>query len=284
MTTDSTLSGLVLGMDEEAYHAHPAFSSTQARTILASPAKYQYGLTHAEPSTRAFDLGTAVHSKVLGTGSETVVIPEELLASNGAASTTAAKEFIENARAAGQTPVKQAVFDEITAMTESLLAHPMARVLLEQEGESEASVFATDPDTGIATRARFDYLPTAGDTRVGVDLKTARDASPFGFASAAANHGYHIQRGHYLDAHRHAGLEPLEGFVFVVAEIEPPYLVGVYRLNRDWEEIGVARARQARALLRECLDTDVWPGYGDGISSLMAPFWLLADAQEVPVV
>lgn len=271
---------IVLDMDESLYFAHTALSSTQAREILQSPAKYQHNLTHPRPDKAEFDLGHAVHALVLGTGMPTVVIPAIALGKAGAANTDAARQFIADARAKGQTPVKQGVADQVTAMAEAVLAHPMARVLLEQDADSEVSVFATDPETEIELRARFDKLPSAGTTPVAVDLKTARDASPKGFARAAAEHGYAIQRGHYMDTHEYAGGIPLDGFVFVVVEATAPYLVGVYRLNPDWEDAGLQSARQARRIYRECSETGTWRGYSDNIEALIAPFWLVADAAE----
>lgn len=271
---------IVANFPEFDYHSHSALSSTGARRLLDSPAKFAYALTQAQEPKAVFDLGHAVHAKVLGVGAETVLIPEALLASNGAASTAAAKEFIAKARANGETPVKEDVYSQVQAMSEAVLAHPMARALFEQDGIPEASVFATDPDTEVEIRARFDYLATGTGTRVAVDLKTARNASPHGFSRAAAEHGYHVQRGHYLDAYEYSEASDLDGFVFVVVESEAPHLVGVHRLNSEFEEIGVKDARRAREIYRQCVATNTWPGYGDEIHSLIAPFWLIADYQE----
>lgn len=266
---------IVYDMPEAEYHRRPELSSTEARRLLDSPAKFKWAQTHPQAPKAEFDLGHAVHEKVLGVGGGITVIPDDVLASNGAVSTKAAKEFIEAARADGLTPIKRDVADVVDAMAEAVLAHPSARVLLEQDGgHPEASVFATDPDTEIEMRARFDYL-----ARIAVDLKTARDASPNGFARAAADHGYHVQRGHYLDTLEFAGGNA-DGFVFVVVESTAPYLVGVYRLNSEFEDLGVRQARHARRIYRECILNDSWPGYGDNIQSLMAPFWLVADAAE----
>lgn len=275
--------GIHLDMPESIYFAHSALSSTQARQLLESPAKYHYGLTHPRADKPEFDLGHAVHALVLGRGAETVVYPPTLLGKGGAANTVAAREWADAARAKGQTPVKQEVADAVTAMAEAVLAHPMARVLLEQDADSEVSVFATDPDTDVEIRARFDKLPSGGRTPVAVDLKTAHDASPRGFARAAAEHRYHVQRGHYMDCHRLAGGIELDGFVFVVVESTAPFLVGVYRLNSDWEALGLEEARRARRIYRECTTTNTWPGYSDSIEALIAPFWIVADAAEVSV-
>ena len=271
------MNGIILDLEEHLYHARPELSSTQARRLLESPAKYRWEQTHPQAPKVAWDLGTAAHTKVLGTGARAIVYPPEHLTPSGNVSTKAATvEWAEAQRDAGLTPITPEQMGAVDAMAEAVLAHPMARVLFEQEGGNpEASVFGTDPDTDVPVRARFDFL-----ARIAVDLKTARDASPNGFARAAADHGYHIQRAHYLDTLEFAGAEPAAGFVFVVVESTAPYLVGVYRLNSEFEDIGAARARRARDIYRRCLDTDTWPGYGDGIQSLMAPFWLVADASE----
>jgi hypothetical protein len=101
--------GIVYGLPEHDYHLHTALSSTEARMILNdTPAKYRWKKDHPpliEPSKK-FDIGSAVHSLVLGTGYEAVVIPADLLATNGAISTTAAKAFVADARDKGLIPLK----------------------------------------------------------------------------------------------------------------------------------------------------------------------------------
>jgi hypothetical protein len=273
-----------LDMPESLYFAHSALSSTQARQILDSPAKYKYALTHPEATKPEFDMGHVVHALVLGVGASAVVYPETTLGKGGAANTDAARQFAAKARAKGHIPVKQDVANQTRAMAEAVLAHPTAKILLEQDSDPEVSVFATDPDTDVELRARFDRLPSGGITPVAVDLKHARDASPRGFARAVAEHGYHVQRGHYVDTHTYAGGIDLAGFAFIVVENVAPYLVGVYRLNTDWEDLGVQRAREARRIYKECSATDVWPGYGDDMQSLLAPFWLISDAAEAALV
>jgi hypothetical protein len=267
--------GIVHGMDELEYHAHPALSSTQARQILDSPARYNYARSHPQGHKAAFDLGTAVHSRVLGTGAQMVAIPLELLATNGAASTKAAKEFIEQARADGLIPVKEEVAAEVHEMTEAVLAQPNARLLFEQEGEAEASVFSTDPDTGVELRARFDFLG-----KVAVDLKTTgKEASAGGFAKSVANFGYEVQQGHYLDTLQFATGETRK-FVFVVVETAAPYLVGVHMLDRDFTEMGAVKARRARQIYAECTASGVWPGYPIDIGLIPPPMYAVYDFQD----
>ena len=127
-------------------------------------------------------------------------------------------------------------------MTEAVLAHPEARSLLEQDGnDREVSMFAKDPETGVEMRARFDLYAD-----IAADLKTARDASPKGFARAAAQHGYDVQEGWYRDVRKLLTGE-LGRFRFIVVESTAPYLVGVYELDYTFADMGQVKAAAARS-------------------------------------
>ena len=169
--------GLVLDLDEDEYHGGPEFSSSAAKEILKTPANYKHVYIDGHREEKeAWDVGTAIHTKVLGTGQETVAYPEKVLSASGAANTNASREWRAKQEAAGFIVVKQAVLDQINGAAEAVLAHPGARLVLEQDFHPEASMFATDPDTGIRSRCRFDILTAS--LRYGGDLKSTDDASP----------------------------------------------------------------------------------------------------------
>lgn len=281
----AVLEGIVLDLEEAAYHRHPALSSTGARKLLTAPREFQYAQTHPAPYKDAFNLGHAVHSKVLGVGAPTVAIPSKVLATNGAASTTAAKEFMEKARAEGKTPVKQALADEISEMCEAVLSHPDARPLFEQEGNAESSVFSIDPETGVQVRARFDFLPSfIQDDPWAVDLKTsAKRADAETFAKTIADLGYDVQQEHYLHAYALAGGDPTLRMKFVVVETNAPYLVAVHELSFEFAEIGAARAKRARQLFAQwsASKQEVWDGYPTDALPLQPPLWHIYQNQEL---
>jgi PDDEXK-like domain of unknown function (DUF3799) len=279
------LKGIVRDLPEAEYHARPELSSTEARLLLQSPAKYRWKKDHPpliEPSKK-FDLGTAVHTRVLGVGEPVAVIPEEMLASNGAASTKAAKEFIADARTKGLVPLKQSDYEPTVQAAESVLAHPTARALFNQPGAAEVSVFATID--GVDVRARFDFLPDQGERRrVAVDLKTTIDASVNAFEKTVASYGYDVQRAWYLDALDEAegpmphGLEP--ELLFVAVEKEPPYLVAVHQLPTQWAEMGRVKAAKAREIFAECTANNQWPGYPEEVQLLTPPVWAVYEFEE----
>jgi len=256
--------GIIAGLSESEYFANPALSSTEARWLLSSPATYRWNKDHREPSTAAFDFGSAVHTRVLGTGWPVVAID----ASDWR--TKAAQQQRDEARDNGLIPMLAKDLAQVDAMAESVLAHPTARKLFEADGIAEASVFSTDPLTGVATKARFDKL----NADCAVDLKTtAGKADADGFTKSVAAYSYQVQEAHYVDTYYNA-TETLIPFKFVVVEKSEPYLVGIYELDEHFKEIGAADALKARELYAECSATGTWPGYDEDVQLISPPSWL----------
>src|SRR5690606_15648745 len=122
-TATTERSGLVLGKPDRAYHSGPELSSSGARTILQSPARFDDERTHPVHKD-VYDSGTGAHAVVLGSPLEVAVVP-------GPWTTKDAKSAGSAAREAGQVPLKPEAWEAIQAMAEKVLAHPAARALLE---------------------------------------------------------------------------------------------------------------------------------------------------------
>lgn len=265
---------IVNDLAEALYHAHSALSSTQARWFAdvkqgkKSLAHVKHLLDNPRPGTTTFDVGTAAHTLILGTGRNTIEYPTEHLTPSGAISTKAATvAWAEEQRANGLVPVSPNDAKAIRAMAESVLAHDEARAILEANEGREVSIFADTPE-GVEIRARFDI-----HGQIGADLKTTQDASPEGFAKAVATYRYDIQAAHYMDAHWHSESTQLDAFKFIAVEKTAPYVVAVHQLPEYWLSIGRDYARQARETLAHCRQTNHWPGY-EGTNTLDAPGWL----------
>ena len=277
--------GIVYGLGEAEYHgfgAHKQYryaemSSTHAKALLKSPAKYHYARVNGisqEPKA-SFDVGTAAHTAILGVGAKTVVYPKEHWTPSGNVSTGAKTvAWAKEQRDAGFVPVSEEQERDVTGMKEAVLAHPIARHLLERAGHSEVSIF--DEYLGVKRRGRFDYLPDGGD--VAVDLKTAADASPNEFKYAAAKYGYHIQRGHYLHIMHQLGRDL--DMRFIVVEKNAPYLVAVHCLDDQFAEMGEAEALEAVDTYRRCMDSGVWPGYEEKLHILPPPMGAVYDYSD----
>src|SRR5690606_23351416 len=270
-----TKPGLYRAMDDRTYHADPvpggSLSSTGARQLLDSPARYQWEQQNRQ-GRRAFDVGHVVHTKILGTGAPIVTYPDEHLTPSGNPSTKAAtKAWEDEQRANGLAIISRADLALVEAMAEAVLAHPGARELLEKPGHSEVSAFAPDPDTGVWCRARFDRLTDDG---LAIDLKTtAGSASPAGFGRDAARFGYPIQEAHYLHTHAWAIGTELPAMRWIVVEKRAPHLVAVHEMPEDARLLGSERAATARHIYAECKATNTWPGYPTETLTAAVPNW-----------
>lgn len=265
----------VYELDEAEYHGDPvpesSLSVSGAKRILDCPARFRWERDHP-PVKSAFDFGHAAHAKVLGVGLNVAVIPDDILASNGAASTTKAKEFIAEARARGDVPLKSDEMAVIDAMADKLASHPRASALL-SNGTAEQSLFWRDDETKVMLRGRTDWVTRLPSGRpCVVDYKTtARTADPTRFGWEARDRDYHMQDCWYRE-----GLDLLtgedHGFVFVVQEKEAPFLVSVCELDDDAREVGAQRNRVARATYLDCMTRDEWPGYAPIIHPVSLPY------------
>lgn len=284
-----TSPGLVHNMPDHTYHADPveggSLSSTGARRILDSPARYRHEIEHSE-GRRAFDVGHVVHTKILGVGAPIVTYPDEHLTPSGNPSQKkATQDWEKEQRANGLAIISRADLALVDAMAEAVLAHQGARELLEKPGHSEVSAFAPDPDTGIWCRARFDRLTDDG---LGIDVKTtAGSASPAGFGRDAAKHGYPIQDAHYTATYEWATGTELPPLLFIVVEKSAPHLVAVHEFDEATHIAGDELAAKARHRYAECRATNTWPAYGTDTLTPQLPNWWfyqLEDDEDMEVI
>lgn len=275
MTATITEPGLH-DIDEATYHAQPSLSSSGARKLLppSCPAKFAHERAHGRPEKRAFDFGHAAHRRVLGVGSETVVIDTDDY------KTKAAQEKRDQAYADGKVPILAKEEAVIEAMAAALANHPYAGALFNpgRGGKPEQSLFWHDADTGVDCRARLDWLPDL-DRRgrlIVPDYKTAVEGDPESIGRSLDKYGYARQAAWYLDGIAALSLARHAAFVFVVQEKTEPYLVTVAEIDAQSLEAGRFYNRQARQIFAECTSTGRWPGYSDDAPAFVSlPGWAL---------
>ena len=271
-------------MPEAIYHADPveggSLSCSMAKLIIrpAGPAKLRQYLDGPREYKKVFDYGQAAHALVLGCGAELVAIPDEILASNGAISTKAAKDFVAEARDNGQLPLKSTDIEHIKAMALQLVYSSDAMAIIEADhAEHEVSAFRVDEVSGVWLRCRFDTIAPA----IVGDYKTTVDANPATFARKAYDLGYHMQHAWYLDMSVALGLtDPDAPFKFVAQEKEAPYCVSVVQLDDDYLAIGRRDNRRAIDLYAECVAADTWPGYPSGTHVVAPPPWAIDEVNS----
>jgi hypothetical protein len=267
----------VYQIDAEAYHADPApepsLSSTIAKVLLSQSALHAWTESQRlnpdwEPrDSKTFDIGRAAHRATLGAGSDFCEIPDSVLATNGAASTKAAKEFIDQAREAGLTPLKAGEVQQIEAMRQKIgLSLRALDIELDPAHSEVAAIAQVD---GIWCRAMIDNAPS--DVRLPLyDFKTTTDASPDAAMRAVMNYGYDIHAAHYLDTWKAATGED-RVFRFIFQEKTAPYEVSVIEVGPDSMMMARKKIARARAIWANCLAADDWPGYPLGVHRIELP-------------
>ncbi|WP_346536981.1 PD-(D/E)XK nuclease-like domain-containing protein [Micromonospora sp. DPT] len=261
--------GIHDGMPDDVYHRDPvpggSLSSSGARRLLNTcPAKFDYERRNPLAPTKTFDVGHAAHQMVLGAGPELVVVPGARWDTNDA------KAEVKRVRERGAIPLKQADMDQVKAIADSILAHPLAAAML-SVGQPERSLFWIDERTGIWRRARLDWYR---DGHI-VDLKTCESADEEHIRRDAARYGYHAQDDWYREGVRALGLCADPSFTFIFVEKAPPHLIHVVQLGPD--ELAAGRHLNNRAIDRfaECQRTGEWPGYASDITTISLPPYAL---------
>ena len=177
----------------------------------------------------------------------------------------------------GKELVDADTFAKVVAMRAALLAHPSAGEFLRSRGANEVSLVWEEPEVGVVCKARVDRVAYLNEWPIVGDVKTARDAGRRPFERAVNQYAYHLQAQHYL-----AGLQalspipegqPFRRFCFFVVETEAPYCVAVYELDESALVLAEQDRQRHLKTWRQCVETGVWPAYGDGVELISLPAW-----------
>lgn len=289
---EGPLSGAYSGMPELLYHRHEALSSSGAKKLTkpSTPAHFRQWRDAPQKPKKEFDIGSAAHTVVLGTGRPLHVVEA------GSWVTKAAKEERELGRELGRIPVLEKEYEEVQAMADEIRRHPLASLLFQRQqweagqlieatGTAEVSLFWRDEVLGVDKRCRLDWLPsrlTVEGVLMVPDYKTCASAAPDAIARSVRDYRYHQQAEWNTDGVLACGLSggaPVV-FVFVFQEKTAPYLINVKAVERQSLQVAGWRNGQAMRLFRECSESGSWPGYPEKIEEIQLPYWDLARELE----
>lgn len=182
-------------------------------------------------------------------------------------STKAGKEWRDSHEGRPIITAEQA--SAINGMRDSVWRHPKASAIL-KASECERSAFVDD--NGLLLKARFDALPRSGN--VIADLKTCEDADLDSVEKAMFNYGLFRQAAFYLRVAELLGLKR-DYFVFVFVEKSPPYCVACYTPADVILEAGAMMVSRDLQQLRNCYETNRWPGYSEAVEPCSLPKWAM---------
>lgn len=257
----------------------PALTNSGIQTLNGScPAKFAYrhpaiGQPEEErAASAAMRLGSLVHRLALDKGDDYAVSPFDAYRSNEA------KEWKEETEAAGIIPVKQAEFEQATAMA--------ARIREGIQRETRGEPYQTEVVMAwqmsidgfrIWCRAMLDvWCPSLN---LAVDVKKTRSASSSAIDRAMASYGYANQRAFYgdgLEALVESDMRPRFGFLFV--EDDAPNLTRYAECSEAFRHEARHGIDRAARLFARCLQAGEWPGYEPHIAQ--PPAWWLGQMAD----
>lgn len=198
MITEIKGPGIYFGLDEAAYHLHPALGSTDIRRIMASPCDWWWHshLNPARPSvepTPAMQFGRAVHKCVLE-GRQAFEAAYGSCEHPG--NVKAGKDERAALEAVGKLPLKADDYKRILIASAMIAANPhLAEAFT--GGVPEVSIF-WERD-GIQLKCRIDEFKL----RASVDLKSIRNSRSIDFRDACkrrfSDDRHDVQAEHYCE-------------------------------------------------------------------------------------
>lgn len=220
------------------YRKVDAISKSDLDYISKSPALMEWSRNAHSDGSEAIDRGTDLHCALLEPDVFAVTycrMPDYDLRS--AAGRSSAESFRELMAHSGRNLLEAKQHDLVTAMRDSVLAHPTARAFLESQCRNEHSIFWDKG--GIKLKARPDCLPDSelfGPMLV--DVKKIGDIDHL--QRSIQQFRYNVQSAFYSDAyHQLTGEYPR--FVFVAVGERRSigrHPVRVFELPGEWVDMG----------------------------------------------
>ncbi|HEY3495335.1 MAG TPA: PD-(D/E)XK nuclease-like domain-containing protein [Polyangiaceae bacterium] len=267
------------------YGAVKAVNFSTLKHMAHSPKRYRYRLRHGGPETDGMRFGNSAHTAVLEpnrfmTHYAMFVPPADEKTGKKKSDRRGTKAWDAFAKEnEGKTIVKQPEYMRALELRDAVRSDPAAMKYLEI-GQPEVAMVWVDQETGLLCKGRVDWISDDPADTI-VDLKSSGDVVPFNFGRTAARLLYHWQVSFYAD-----GYEVITGrpaaFKVVAVEQEGPHDVVVYNMPDEVLDIGRDEYRKRLLQLKDCLETNAWPGYANGAEmDFCLPAWLTQAEDEL---
>jgi hypothetical protein len=287
----------ILNVSEDEYFADPcavpSLSQSLARTLITqSPlhAWTKHPRLNPQPPTvetsKARDEGSIIHSMLMGKGAQLDVLAFKDYR------TKPAQEARDASYAAGHVPVLEHRHAELVKAVDKLRANLAEYgLVLGQESELAIEWHEEGIHGPVLCRCRLDNLhrdfsvdPQRTLARHTIfDLKKIKSADPETCSRHVDDYGYDIQRAAYVSAVSKLLGVPADrvDFVFIFAEVEPPYAINPVWFDDSLIVMGERRWARATNLWEHCLVNNHWPSYSKTITTLEARPWAIAREEKI---
>lgn len=129
----------------------------------------------------------------------------------------------------GRELITPSDYEKMQMMKESLYKHNIARKIMDMKGYNEKTILWKNVDLDINCKGKLDRLIPESFI---CDLKTTKDASPYGFLKDFEKYQYKVQAAVYTDGLMSIGYEELP-FIFIAIEHSPPYYCNIYEVSQE---------------------------------------------------
>jgi hypothetical protein len=250
--------------------AHTLITRSPAHARLQHP---QLGGRLRKP-TKEMNTGSLIHSLILERGARIKIIDADDYR------TKLAKEARDEAFEQGEIPVLRDAFEHVQFAAQAIRKN-IAEFGIKLDGEAELKIAWEEEDgygRPVLCRGMLDLFQRHGDRAIAFDLKTNETSAPSACTRKVMDFGYAIQHAAYTSAlsKLYPELAGKIDFVFLFAEIEPPYAVTPARLDGGFRSIGESRWLRAVEIWSRCMRTKTWPAYATEVVTLEAPVWAMA--------
>lgn len=253
--------GIYFDISNEDYHSGPGISKSGLDLINQCPSLYQWSKNAPRDSerTEAVDFGTALHAWLLEPdefASRYIVAPDFDRRTNIGKADEA--EFLEEARQQGKIAIQSDDYRKLSIMRDSVMAHPVAKLLFDIEGSNEASIYWTDSETGELCRIRPDRMVNINGRPTIVDLKKIEGIDRM--RRHVNEFRYHVQDAMYCEGYEaHFNQRPDFWFLFVSSSASAgAYKVGVFQLSHEYKLEGYESYRRNLNLYHHCNKNNDW--------------------------
>lgn len=265
----------------EDYDSWEGLRASHIHRMMRSPAHYKASLK-TDKRTEALEDGKLVH-QMLEDGERFLgqIVEEPIfegLTQDGRMSTRSKEaQLRRNEWLDGlpddAIPLKTEKFVMMAGIAKSMMSHKYVKNII-KEGDRECGLRVQDPETGLILKCRLDLITSRGHL---VDFKTTRDAQPSAFVRNIHDvnkYFYALQIAHYMHCLRIAKLNKQDNAYIIAIEKEEPWGIQIYPLDTGKIDHGEWWRKKLTQTYKQCLDTDVWPGYPEKPVDYDLPEWI----------
>jgi hypothetical protein len=226
----------------------------------------------------AMSLGTVTHTRILepDTYADRYVVNVEGLRSNSKAyEALVAANPGKDVISVKEHEDSQLMADAVMAKMDRIaLAHGGVNPFRLRGGVTEHSLFWTDADTGHRLRTRPDWMIFQKDgPSFIIDVKSTRDASPWGFDKSTETFRYDVSAAFYSDGFEAVFGKAPDAYLLVCVESESPHDVCVRFATPEILTRGREAYKADLRAIKDCEATSTFPDYPDDFIPMGLPKW-----------